>query len=75
MGNTIDTEKTEKTLMNNDNKKIKPMEWVGAQSAGGCVRTEAKPSNKTFTPPDRDIRPKRRTKRIKEQAADAKLVP
>ena len=36
----------------------------------GCVRTEAKPSNKTFTPSDRDIRPKRRTKHIKEQVAD-----
>ena len=40
----------------------------------GCARTEAKPSNKTFTPSDRDIRPKRRTKRIEEQAADAKLT-
>ena len=50
------------------------MEWVGSQSAGGCARTEAKPSNKTFTPSDRDIRPKRRTKRIEEQAADAKLA-
>ena len=50
------------------------MEWVGAQSAGDCARTEAKPSNKTFTPSDRDIRPKRRTKWIEEQAADAKLT-
>ena len=54
--------------------KKKSMEWVGAQSAGGCARTEAKPSNKTFTPSDRDIRPNRRTKWIEEQAADAKLA-
>ena len=54
--------------------KKKSLEWVGAQSAGGCARTEAKPSNKTFTPSDRDIRPKRRTKRIEEQAADAKFA-
>ena len=47
---------------------------IRAQSAGGCARTEAKPSNKTFTPSDRDIRPKRRTKQIEEQAADAKLT-
>ena len=52
----------------------KSIEWVGAQSAGGCARTEAKPSNKTFTPSVRDIRPKRRTKWIEEQAADAKLT-
>ena len=50
------------------------MEWVGAHSAGGCARTEAKPSKKTFTPSDRDIQPKRRTKRIEEQATDAKLA-
>ena len=50
------------------------LERQQSKSAGGCARTEAKPSNKTFTPSDRDIRPKRRTKRIEEQAADAKLA-
>ena len=33
-----------------------------------------KPNNKTFTPADRGIWPKWRTKRIKEQAADFKLT-
>ena len=50
------------------------MEWVGARSAGGCARTEAKPSNKTVTPSDRELRLRQRTKRIEEQAADAKLA-
>ena len=40
----------------------------------GNVRTEAKPSNKTFTLSDRDIEPKWKTKRIKEQTANAKLA-
>ena len=66
--------KDSKNLMMITRSKKKSLEWVGAQSAGGCARTEAKPSNKTFTPSDRDIRPNRRTKRIEDQAADAKYV-
>ena len=56
---------------NNINKSL---EWVGARSAGGCARTEAKPSNKTVTPSDRELILGQSTKRIEEQAADAKLA-
>ena len=48
------------------------MDW--SPECWGCTRTETKPSNKTFTLSGHDIQPNRRTKRIKEQTAVAKLA-
>ena len=53
-------------------KKINGMGW--SPECWGLCENRGQTQQQNFHPSDRDIRPKRRTKRIEEQAANAKLT-
>jgi len=67
-------ERQKKNLMNKDNKKIKPKEWVGAPVAPPLCERKQRGVKETFTPSDRVLRSHLRTKSDEEQATDVKLT-
>ena len=60
--------------MNSKQQKKQPSEWVGAPVLSTLCERKEVGRKETVTPSDRELRLRQRTKRIEDQASDAKLT-